>query len=191
MGILLGHQPLEIAHVTGSGPEEDLPRARPEASARLALSGAALPQRRAAAMNCITYPRPHQRRRCYRMLPGCCLLWTISYRKPFRDSASGHGHLRPAQHRHRRTRNDHSSRTPAERGCARRPGAVSAMISSSALRVLVMAADPGLERLPLVAPLRHPVEDRVVAHQELHPAPRGRIGLVDDPVSERENAHRR
>src|SRR5436190_342513 len=60
--------------------------------------------------------------------------------------------------------------------------AVSIMFSSSGLGVLVMTADPGLERLALVAPLRHPVEDRVVAHQELPPAPRGRVGLVDDAV---------
>ena len=43
--------------------------------------GAAPPQRRAVAMNRITYPRPHQRRRCYRMLPGCCVLWAISSSK--------------------------------------------------------------------------------------------------------------
>ena len=35
----------------------------------------------------------------------------------------------------------------------------------------------------LVASLRHPVQDRVVAHQELDPAPRGRIGLVDRAAS--------
>src|SRR5271169_2024911 len=71
------------------------------------------------------------------------------------------------------------------------PGAESATISSRALDVLVMAADPGLERVALVAPLRRPVEDRVVAHQELDPAPRGPIGLVDGAVLEREDTHRR
>ena len=59
------------------------------------------------------------------------------------------------------------------------------------LDVLVVAADPGLERVALVAPLRRPVQDRVVAHQELDPAPRGRIGLVDRAVLAREDAHRR
>ncbi len=57
--------------------------------------------------------------------------------------------------------------------------------------VLVVAADPGLERVAFVTPFRHPVKDRVVAHQELHPASRGRVGLVDGAVLVRENAHRR
>src|ERR671936_34289 len=52
-----------------------------------------------------------------------------------------------------------------------------------------MAADPGLEPIALVAPPRHPVEDRVVAHQELDSAPPGRIGLVDGAVLECEGAH--
>src|SRR5262245_57589571 len=69
--------------------------------------------------------------------------------------------------------------------------AVSVIFSSGGLGVFIMAADPGLERLALVASLRHPVEDRVVAHQELHPAPRGRIGLVDDTVVAREDGHGR
>ena len=72
------------------------------------------------------------------------------------------------------------------------PWAGFAMISSStASGVLVMAADPGLERLALVAAFGSPVEDRVVAHQELDPARRGRIGLVDGAAGEREGAHRR
>ena len=54
-----------------------------------------------------------------------------------------------------------------------------------------MAANSGLERIALVAPRRGPVEDPVVAHQELDPAPRGRISLVDGAVMEREDAHRR
>src|SRR5271166_3943677 len=70
-------------------------------------------------------------------------------------------------------------------------GAESATISSHALDVLVMAADPGLERVALVAPLRRPVQDGVVAHQELDPARRGRIRLVDGAVLECEGAHRR
>jgi len=71
------------------------------------------------------------------------------------------------------------------------PGEGFAASSSSALDVLVVAADPGLERIALVASLRRPVEDRVVAHQELDPAPGGRIGLVDGAAGEREDAHRR
>src|SRR5690349_13991588 len=54
--------------------------------------------------------------------------------------------------------------------------------------VFVMAADPHLESVALVAAFRRPVEDRVVAHQELDPAGPGRIGLVDGPVVEREDA---
>src|SRR3954453_23476887 len=57
--------------------------------------------------------------------------------------------------------------------------------------VLVIAANPGLERLALVASLRRPVQDRVVAHQELDPAEGGPIGLVDSTVLEHEGAHRR
>src|ERR1700733_13799046 len=69
------------------------------------------------------------------------------------------------------------------------PAAASATISSRASGVLVMAANPGLERVALVASPRRPVQDRVVAHQELDPAARGRVGLVDGAVLEREAAH--
>src|SRR5580693_9224001 len=71
------------------------------------------------------------------------------------------------------------------------PGADSATMSSRGLDVLVMAADPGLERVALAAPLRRPVQDGVVAHQELDPARGGRIRLVDGAVLECEGAHRR
>src|ERR1700675_415376 len=54
--------------------------------------------------------------------------------------------------------------------------------------VLVMAADPELEPLVLVAAFRRPVKDRVVAHEELESAPPGLIGLVDDPVLQDESA---
>jgi hypothetical protein len=54
--------------------------------------------------------------------------------------------------------------------------------------VLVMAADAKLEPIDLVAPLRRPVKDRLVAHQELDPTPPGPIGLVDDPVLQDESA---
>ena len=56
------------------------------------------------------------------------------------------------------------------------------------LGVLVVAAEPELEPIVLVAALRRSVEDRVVAHQELEPAPPGRIGLVDDSVIQDEGA---
>src|SRR5262245_47387887 len=46
--------------------------------------------------------------------------------------------------------------------------------------VLVVAVDPELEPIALVAALRRAVEDRVIAHQELNPAPGIRVGLVDD-----------
>src|SRR6266508_2134596 len=54
--------------------------------------------------------------------------------------------------------------------------------------VLVVPADPELERIALVAAFRHPVEDPVVAHQELDPARPGRIGVVDGPVIQDEGA---
>ena len=54
--------------------------------------------------------------------------------------------------------------------------------------VLVVAADPQLEPIVLVAALRRSVEDRVVAHQELEPTPPGRIAVVDDPVIQDEGA---
>src|SRR5829696_8348897 len=57
--------------------------------------------------------------------------------------------------------------------------------------VLVVAAEPELPCVALVTALGHPVQDRVVAHQELDPAPGGRIGLVDDAVLECEGAHHR
>jgi hypothetical protein len=44
--------------------------------------------------------------------------------------------------------------------------------------ILVAPPNPGLQCIALVAPLRRPIEDRVVAHQELDSAPGGRIGLV-------------
>src|ERR1700733_8485415 len=67
--------------------------------------------------------------------------------------------------------------------------AVSATVSSRASGVLVMAANPGLERVALIASPRRPVQDRVVAHQELDPAARGRVGLVDGAALERKAAH--
>src|SRR6187401_3502437 len=55
--------------------------------------------------------------------------------------------------------------------------------------VLVVAAEP---ELPVVrafgAALRGVVEDRVVAHQELQAAPRGRVRVVDHAVLEHERA---
>ena len=54
--------------------------------------------------------------------------------------------------------------------------------------VFGVAADPHLEPIALVAAFRRPVEDRVVAHQELDPAAARRIGLVDRPVVENEDA---
>src|SRR5687768_4529834 len=61
----------------------------------------------------------------------------------------------------------------------------------SAAVVLVMAADPELEPIVLVAAFRRPVKDRVVAHEELEPTPPGLIGLVDDPVLQDESAEAR
>src|SRR5438067_187934 len=55
-------------------------------------------------------------------------------------------------------------------------------------RVLVVPTDPDLERVALVTALRCAVEDRVVAHQEVDPAPPGRIGMVDGPVVQGEGA---
>src|SRR5438876_422065 len=54
--------------------------------------------------------------------------------------------------------------------------------------VLVVAADPELEPLALVAALRRAVQDRVVTHQELHTTRAGGIGVVDSPVVQGEDA---
>src|SRR5437762_13738012 len=54
--------------------------------------------------------------------------------------------------------------------------------------VFVVAADPELEPVALVAAFRRPVEDRVVAHQELDPAAPGRIGVVDVAVVQNDDA---
>src|SRR5215203_2503302 len=62
---------------------------------------------------------------------------------------------------------------------------------SSVLVVLVVSADPELEGTILVAPLRRPVENWVVAHQELDPASPSRIGLVHDAVVQDECAEAR
>src|SRR5215208_5549035 len=59
---------------------------------------------------------------------------------------------------------------------------------SSGLLVLVVSPDPELEGTVLVAPLRRPVENWVVAHQELDPAGPSRIGLVHSAVGEDECA---
>src|SRR5438874_6549143 len=48
--------------------------------------------------------------------------------------------------------------------------------------VLVVAADPELPSLALIASLRRPVKDPVVGHQELDPATGRRVGLIDDAV---------
>src|SRR5215475_1168027 len=58
---------------------------------------------------------------------------------------------------------------------------------ASLVAVFVVAADPELEPVALVAAVRRPVEDRIVAHQELDPAAPGRIGLVDGPVVQNED----
>jgi hypothetical protein len=49
-------------------------------------------------------------------------------------------------------------------------------------RVLVVAADPDLLGATLVAPERGTVEQRVEAHDDLHAAGVGRVGVVDDPA---------
>jgi len=48
--------------------------------------------------------------------------------------------------------------------------------------VLVVAADPELKPIALVAAFRRTVEDPVVAHQELDSAVRSRVGVVDGAV---------
>ena len=64
------------------------------------------------------------------------------------------------------------------------------LLHASLAVVFVVAPEPGLPRIALVAAFRHPVEDRVVVHEELNPAPGGRVGLVDGAAGEREDAHR-
>src|SRR5262249_43549302 len=71
----------------------------------------------------------------------------------------------------------------SDRACAARdarPGA--------SCRVLVVWADPELEALALVPSLRGPVEDAVVAHEELDTARPGRVRLVDRAVVHGEDA---
>src|SRR4029453_19229154 len=65
------------------------------------------------------------------------------------------------------------------------------LLLASLAVVLVVAAEPGLPCVALVSALGRPVQDRVVAHQELDPTPGGRIGLVDDAVLEGEDSHHR
>src|SRR5918994_6653211 len=54
--------------------------------------------------------------------------------------------------------------------------------------VLVVAADPHVGRVALVASLRSPIEQPVEAHHELEAARSGRVRVVDDAVGEREGA---
>src|SRR5919108_1392733 len=54
--------------------------------------------------------------------------------------------------------------------------------------IFVVPADPDLPRLALVAALGCVVEDRVVAHQKLHPAARRGVGAVDGAVVAYERA---
>ena len=61
------------------------------------------------------------------------------------------------------------------------------LIGGSLAVVLVMAADPELPSLVLIAALRRPIEEPVVGHQELDPPTGRRVRLVDGPVLERED----
>src|SRR6266571_3734961 len=54
--------------------------------------------------------------------------------------------------------------------------------------VLVVPADPQLKRVALVPPFGRPVEDPVVAHQELDAASPGPVGLVHGALVEDERA---
>jgi hypothetical protein len=56
------------------------------------------------------------------------------------------------------------------------------------LFVLIMGANPDLERVALVAAGGRPVENRVIGHQELDPASPCRIRVVDGPVLQDEHA---
>src|SRR5437870_11553518 len=60
--------------------------------------------------------------------------------------------------------------------------------ASPGVLVLVVAADPHLRRVALVSSLRRPVEQGVVAQQELEAARVARVGVVDDVFCEREGA---
>src|SRR5215472_15932797 len=59
---------------------------------------------------------------------------------------------------------------------------------SASVVVVLVAADPQLEGVALVPAFRRPVEDWVVAHQELDPARPGRVSLVDGPALQDEHA---
>src|SRR5688572_1456916 len=85
--------------------------------------------------------------------------------------------------RHRPT----TSSAVANGGPERSSSTPSVFVVSGAV-VLVVPADPQLEPIVLVAAFRRPVEDRVVAHEELDPTPPGRIALVDGPVLQDEGA---
>src|SRR6202012_880405 len=79
--------------------------------------------------------------------------------------------------------------TPARPRLARRPAADAApypelgrSLRGSLGGVFVVAADPQLPSLALIASFGRSVKDPVVGHQELHSATGRRVGLVADPV---------
>src|SRR5829696_6497862 len=63
------------------------------------------------------------------------------------------------------------------------------LVPRSRTVVLVVSPDPELGFIVLVTPLRRPVEDRVVAHQELQSTGGGRVGVVDGAVLHGEGTH--
>src|ERR671937_2363459 len=68
------------------------------------------------------------------------------------------------------------------------PSTCKSLPHASLALVLVVPADPNLPGLALVAAVRCVVEDRVVTHQKLHSAARGRVGVVDGVVVAYERA---
>jgi hypothetical protein len=81
-----------------------------------------------------------------------------------------------------------SRRSEQDSWAPRRPACLRQRSHDCRLVVLVVAANPELERLPLIATLGYTVEDRVVAHQELDAAPPGSVGLVDGAILKGEDA---
>src|SRR5260370_4545986 len=120
MGILLGHQRREIAYVTGTGPDEDLPRARPEVSAHLALSGS--PSAAAARCGDAPHSLPQAAPETTLLPDAPGLLCALGYLFIEGHSATVPPAMATCVRRSTNigaARNDHSSRTPAERGCVR------------------------------------------------------------------------
>src|SRR6266516_7205625 len=82
------------------------------------------------------------------------------------------------------------AKTPPSPAPRSRSGSTQRSLSTRRVRVLVLivAPDPHLGRVTLVASRRRPVEECVEAEHEFEAASGGRVRVVDDPVLEGERA---